>query len=77
MVLFITTDTIPVYGGTIHVYGTIHRWWICVIPVGAMASEKDLYKIEKFNGTNFNFWKMQMEDYLYQKDLYLPLAEKS
>ncbi|KAH9560396.1 hypothetical protein CY35_06G103100, partial [Sphagnum magellanicum] len=28
--------------------------------------------IKKFNGTNFSFWKMQMEDHLYQKDLYLP-----
>ena len=41
-----------------------------------MASKKDSYKIEKFNGTNFRFWYMQMEDYLYQKDLYLPLDEK-
>ncbi len=41
-----------------------------------MGSKKDTYKIEKFNGTNFSFWKMQMEDYLYQKDLYLPIVEK-
>jgi acyl-activating enzyme 14 len=41
-----------------------------------MGSEKDTYKIEKFKGTNFSFWKMQMEDYLYQKDLYLPIVEK-
>jgi hypothetical protein len=41
-----------------------------------MGSEKDTYKIEKFNGTNFSFWKMQMEDYLYEKDLYLPIVEK-
>jgi hypothetical protein len=26
---------------------------------------------------NFSFLKMQMEDYLYQKDLYLPIVEKS
>ncbi|KAH9572874.1 hypothetical protein CY35_02G174400, partial [Sphagnum magellanicum] len=25
---------------------------------------------------NFSFWRMQMEDYLYQKDLYLPIVEK-
>lgn len=31
------------------------------------------FKIEKFDGSNFNLWKMQIEDYLYQKDLYLPL----
>jgi hypothetical protein len=42
-----------------------------------MRSEKDTYKIEKFNGTNFSFWRMQMEDYLYQKDLYLPIVKKS
>jgi hypothetical protein len=42
-----------------------------------MGSEKDTYKIEKFNGMNFSFWTMQMEDYLYQKDLYLPIVEKS
>ena len=41
-----------------------------------MGSEKETSKIEKFDGTNFGFWKMQMEDYLYQKDLYLPLGEK-
>jgi hypothetical protein len=41
-----------------------------------MGSKNDTYKIEKFNGTNFSFWKMQMEDYLYQKDLYLPIVEK-
>jgi hypothetical protein len=41
-----------------------------------MGFEKDTYKIEKFNGTTFSFWKMQMEDYLYQKDLYLLIVEK-
>jgi hypothetical protein len=41
-----------------------------------MGSEKDTYKIEKFNDMNFSFWRMQMEDYLYQKDLYLPIVEK-
>ena len=29
--------------------------------------------IEKFNGTNFGFWRMQIEDYLYGKKLHLPL----
>jgi hypothetical protein len=29
---------------------------------------------EKFNGQNYQLWKMQMEDYLYQKDLFLPLS---
>ncbi|MCO5574530.1 hypothetical protein L7F22_028317 [Adiantum nelumboides] len=30
-------------------------------------------KIEKFNGKNYQHWKMQIEDHLYNKDLYLPL----
>ena len=33
--------------------------------------------VEKFNGQNYPLWKMQMEDYLYQKDLYLPLGGKA
>ncbi|MCO5556425.1 hypothetical protein L7F22_009975 [Adiantum nelumboides] len=37
-----------------------------------MADEGKL-KIEKFNGKNYQHWKMQIEDYLYNKDLYLPL----
>ncbi len=41
-----------------------------------MASEGKM-QIEKFNGVNFGFWKMQIEDYLYQKDLYLPLGGKA
>ena len=41
-----------------------------------MASDKEITKIDKFDGTNFGFWKMQIEDYLFQKDLYLPLVEK-
>ena len=31
-------------------------------------------QINKFDGRNFSFWKMQIEDVLYQKDLYLPLG---
>jgi len=30
-------------------------------------------KVKQFDGTNFSYWKAQMEDYLYQKDLYAPL----
>ena len=33
--------------------------------------------IEKFNGTNFAYWKMQIEDLLYQKNFYLPLGGKA
>ena len=29
--------------------------------------------IEKFNGTDFAYWRMQIEDYLYGKKLHLPL----
>ena len=35
------------------------------------------FRVEKFNGQNFPPWKMQMEDYLYQKDMYLPLSRKT
>jgi hypothetical protein len=41
--------------------------------VGAM-SEDGKFRVEKFNGQNYQLWKMQMEDYLYQKDLFLPLG---
>ena len=33
--------------------------------------------IEKFNGTNFAYWKIQIEDLLYQKNFYLPLGGKA
>ena len=29
--------------------------------------------IEKFDGTDFGFWRMQIEDYLYGRKLLLPL----
>jgi hypothetical protein len=41
--------------------------------VGAM-SEDGKFRVEKFNDQNYQLWKMQMEDYLYQKDLFLPLG---
>ena len=47
-----------------------------LVQVGAMA-EKEKFRVEKFNGRNYQLWKMQMEDYLYKKDLYLPLGEKA
>ena len=43
--------------------------------VGAMAEEGKV-RIEKFNGKDFRFWKMQIEDYLYQKKLHKPLSGK-
>ena len=32
--------------------------------------------IEKFDGTYFGYWRMQIEDYLYGKKLHLPLLGK-
>ena len=29
--------------------------------------------IEKFDGTDFGFWRIQIEDYLYGRKLHLPL----
>ena len=40
-------------------------------------AEDGKFRVEKFNGQNYQLWKMQMEDYLYQKDLYLPLGGKA
>ena len=37
-------------------------------------SEDGNFRVEKFNGQGYQLWKMQMEDYLYQKDLFLPLG---
>ena len=40
-------------------------------------AEEGKFRVDKFNGQNYQLWKMQMEDYLYQKDLYLPLGGKA
>ena len=40
-----------------------------------MAADEGKVKIEKFDGADFGFWKMQIEDYLYQKKLQQPLSE--
>ena len=32
--------------------------------------------IKKFDGTDFVYWRMQIEDYLYGKKLHLPLLGK-
>ena len=39
--------------------------------------EDGKFRVKKFNGQNFLLWKMEMEYYLYQKDLYLPLSGKT
>ena len=41
-----------------------------------MAADEGNVRIEKFDCANFGFWKMQIEDYLYQKKLYQPLLGK-
>ena len=39
--------------------------------------EEGKFRVDKFNIQNYHLWKMQMEEYLYQEDLYLPLGEKT
>ena len=34
--------------------------------------ESSMIRIEKVDGSDFSFWKMHTEDYLYQKDLHEP-----
>ena len=38
-----------------------------------MADEIKAVGIEKFDGTDFGYWKMEIEDYLYGKKLHLSL----
>jgi len=47
-----------------------------MVQVGEMA-EEGRFRVDKFNGQNYQLWKMQMEDYLYQKNLYQPLSGKA
>jgi hypothetical protein len=37
-------------------------------------SDDGKFRVEKLNDQNYQLWKMHMEDYLYQKDLFLPLG---
>ena len=39
-------------------------------------AEEGKVRIEKFDGKDFGFLKMQIEDYLYQKQLHEPLSRK-
>jgi hypothetical protein len=41
--------------------------------VGAML-EDGKFRVKKLKGQNYQLWKMQMEDYLYHKDLFLTLG---
>ena len=45
--------------------------------MGAMAEEAGKASgIEKFDSTDFGFWRMQIEDYLFGKKLHLPLLRE-
>jgi hypothetical protein len=37
-------------------------------------TEDGKFKVEKFNDQNYQLWKMKMEDYLYQEDIFLRLG---
>jgi hypothetical protein len=37
-------------------------------------AEDGKFRVDKFNNQKYQLWKIQMEDYLYQKDLFLPLG---
>jgi hypothetical protein len=37
-------------------------------------AEDGKFRAHKFNCQNYQLWKMKMKDYLYQKDLFLPLG---
>ncbi|KAE8706604.1 putative potassium transporter 12 [Hibiscus syriacus] len=41
-----------------------------------MTADEGNVKIEKFDDAKFGFWKMQIEDFVYQKNLYQPLSGK-
>ena len=41
--------------------------------MGAMVKDGK-FRVDKFNGQKYQLWKMQMEDYIYQKDLFLLLG---
>ena len=48
------------------------------VRVEAMAKEEGKASgIEKFDGTNFGYWRVQIEDYLYGKKLHLPLLGRN
>jgi hypothetical protein len=44
-----------------------------LVYVGEMV-EDGKFRVKKFNGQNYQLWNMQMENHLYQKDLFLPLG---
>ena len=45
--------------------------------MGAIAGEEGkMSEIEKFDGTDFGYWKMQIENYMYGKKLHFLLLGK-
>jgi hypothetical protein len=44
-----------------------------MVQVGETVEDQK-FRVEKCNDQNYQLWKMQMEDYLYQKDLFLQLG---
>ena len=39
--------------------------------------EEGKFRVKKFNDQNYQLWKMKMEEYVYQKYLYLSLGRKA
>ena len=40
------------------------------------GEEGTVHGIGKFDGSDYAFWRMQIEDYLYRRKLHQPLSEK-
>ena len=51
-----------------------NKWYQSQVIVEAMAEEEgNASGIKKFDGTDFGYWRMQIEDYLCGEKLHLPL----
>ena len=46
-----------------------------MVRVGTME-EEGKFRVEEFNNQNYHLWKMKMEDYMYQNNIFLPLGGK-
>jgi hypothetical protein len=40
------------------------------------TTEDGKFRVKKFNCQNYPLWKMKMEDYMYHKDIFIPLGGK-
>lgn len=46
------------------------------VPCLSGSNGKDgKFRVDKFNDQKYQLWKMQTKDYLYQRDLFLPLGK--